>query len=70
MLPNFFQSYEFLLFCGLMFIDMLVFALMAKFYKYVDVPDQETEGNEVPMQEKSGSVNSSFEDDSGNKMER
>lgn len=53
-----------------MVLDMLIFALMAKFYKYVEVPDKETEGNDVPMHRKRGSVNSSFVDDSGNKTER
>lgn len=53
-----------------MIIDMMIFALMAKFYKYVEVPDKETEGNDVPMYRNGGSVNSSFVDDNGNKTER
>ncbi|XP_058790865.1 peptide transporter family 1-like [Phymastichus coffea] len=31
------QVYEFFLFAGLMFADMFIFAIMAKFYEYVDV---------------------------------
>ncbi|XP_043465187.1 peptide transporter family 1 isoform X2 [Leptopilina heterotoma] len=40
------QSYEFLLFAGLMFLDMIVFAVMAMCYKYVVITD-ESEGGEI-----------------------
>lgn len=39
------QVFEFFLFAVLMFADMLIFALMAKFYKYVDVSSDKEEIN-------------------------
>lgn len=58
-----FQAYEFLLFAGLMFIDMFIFTLMAMRYKYVEPKkaeddtskpedEQEPNGNSIPLKEK------------------
>lgn len=56
-----FQVYEFFLFAGLMFLFMIVFAIMAKFYKYVDIPD--TIEEEIVMEGKDGTINPSYKDD-------
>lgn len=55
------QVYEFFLFAGLMFLFMIVFAIMAKFYKYVDIPD--TIEEEIVMEGKDGTINPSYKDD-------
>lgn len=57
------QFYEFLLFAGLMFVDIIIFAIMAKFYKYVEVPEEESITEEINMEVKGGEVNTSFKDD-------
>ncbi|CAL7933595.1 unnamed protein product [Xylocopa violacea] len=57
------QVYEFFLFAGLMFVDIIIFAIMAKFYKYVDVPEDESVTEEITMDVKGGEVNASYQDD-------
>ena len=54
------QSLEFFLFAGLMLVDMLVFALLARSYKYVDATNKKKEENE---KKKEGKVNASYKDD-------
>ncbi|CAD1480446.1 unnamed protein product, partial [Heterotrigona itama] len=54
------QIFEFILFAGLMFIDIIIFSIMAKFYKYVDENASE---EIIHMSEKSGTVNTSYHDD-------
>lgn len=47
-----------------MFIDIIIFSIMAKFYKYVDTPEDEDASEEtIQMSEKSGTVNASYHDD-------
>lgn len=57
-----------------MLLDMLVFAVMAMFYKYVVISGESegngnvngnTNGNGIPMQSKHGSINASFVEDNG-----
>ncbi|XP_050583070.1 peptide transporter family 1 isoform X3 [Bombus affinis] len=55
------QVYEFLLFAGLMFIDIIIFAVMAKFYKYVD-EDEITEET-IHMSQETGAFNASYHQD-------
>ncbi|KAJ4436487.1 hypothetical protein ANN_16518, partial [Periplaneta americana] len=68
------QAYEFLLFAGLMFVDMAIFAFMAMRYKYVETPreeeeeDEEGKRNGLPMKErkmseKNGVDNAMFKGD-------
>ncbi|KAK1121556.1 hypothetical protein K0M31_010355 [Melipona bicolor] len=58
------QVFEFILFAGLMFIDIIIFSIMAKFYKYVDTPGDEDASEEIiHMSEKFGTVNASYRDD-------
>lgn len=57
------QVYEFFLFVGLMFIDTIIFSIMAKFYKYVEVPQDESNTEEIHMDTKNGTVNESYKDD-------
>ncbi|KOX78297.1 Peptide transporter family 1 [Melipona quadrifasciata] len=58
------QIFEFILFAGLMFIDIIIFSIMAKFYKYVDTPGDEDASEEIiHMSEKFGTVNASYHDD-------
>ncbi|XP_076385714.1 peptide transporter family 1 isoform X2 [Megachile rotundata] len=53
--------YEFLLFAGLMFVSMIIFAIMATFYKYVDPPEEEPVTEEIDL--KCGNINMSYKDD-------
>ncbi|XP_043586858.1 peptide transporter family 1 isoform X1 [Bombus pyrosoma] len=55
------QVYEFLLFAGLMFIDIIIFAIMAKFYKYVE-EDEITEET-IHMSQETGAFNASYHQD-------
>ncbi|XP_068085121.1 peptide transporter family 1 isoform X2 [Anabrus simplex] len=62
------QAYEFLLFAGLMIVDMGIFALMAWGYQYVKAPEDEaeTQNGDVPLQstkEKNGFDNKNFKTD-------
>lgn len=58
------QAYEFFLFAGLMFLDIIIFSTMAKFYKYVDVPDDDEDlTEEISMTDKRGTENKSYKDD-------
>lgn len=58
------QVFEFVLFAVLMFIDIIIFSIMAKFYKYVDTPGDEDASEEIiHMSEKFGTVNASYRDD-------
>ncbi|KAK9298287.1 hypothetical protein QLX08_008303 [Tetragonisca angustula] len=55
------QIFEFILFAGLMFIDIIIFSVIAKFYKYVDTSGDEDASEEtIHMNEKSGTVNPSY----------
>ncbi|XP_076679863.1 peptide transporter family 1 isoform X2 [Andrena cerasifolii] len=57
------QAYEFFLFAGLMFLDIIIFSIMAKFYKYVDVPEDDDLTEEISMTDKRGTENKSYKDD-------
>ncbi|XP_024944232.1 solute carrier family 15 member 1 isoform X3 [Cephus cinctus] len=57
------QASEFFLFAGLMLVDMLIFSLMAKFYKYVEIPDDESQNGDIALENKTGTVNESFRGD-------
>ncbi|XP_003693750.1 peptide transporter family 1 isoform X2 [Apis florea] len=57
------QVYEFLLFAGLMFIDVIIFAVMAKLYKYVNTPKNEEISENIQMDEKDGIINEAFKND-------
>ena len=54
-----FQAYEFFLFAGLMFVDMAIFAFMAMKYKYVEMPEEEDDeenlSKEIPLEERKSS---------------
>lgn len=54
--------YEFFLFAGLMFIDILVFAAIAKFYKHIDEPETQSIAEEIRMDDKYGTVNPTYKD--------
>ncbi|XP_043512875.1 peptide transporter family 1 isoform X1 [Frieseomelitta varia] len=54
------QIFEFVLFAVLMFVDIIIFSIIAKFYKYVDNPEDE---EIIDMSEKFGTVNTSYHDD-------
>lgn len=51
---------EFFLFAGLMFIDMIIFAVMAMFYKKPDVSEPTSEEMDVPLEENGGTINPAF----------
>ncbi|XP_017881375.1 peptide transporter family 1 [Ceratina calcarata] len=57
------QFYEILLFAGLMFVDIIIFAVMAKFYKYVEIPEESSISEEINMELKGGQLNASYKDD-------
>ncbi|XP_012287395.1 peptide transporter family 1 [Orussus abietinus] len=59
------QAMEFFLFAGLMFVDMLIFGLMAMAYKYVELPaEDELNGDiPIPLESKQGNENKSFASD-------
>ncbi|XP_076244051.1 peptide transporter family 1 [Calliopsis andreniformis] len=57
------QTYEFLLFAGLMLVDIIIFSIMAKFYKYVQLPEEDTMVEEINMDVKNGTANPSYKDD-------
>ncbi|XP_015515414.2 peptide transporter family 1 isoform X1 [Neodiprion lecontei] len=61
------QASEFFLFAGLMFVDMLIFGILAWFYKYVEIAEDEDElpNGDIVLNEKSGTTNPSFKDDGG-----
>lgn len=44
-----------------MFIFMILFGIMTMFYKYTEIP--ETNEEEIVLEGKNGSVNSSYKDD-------
>lgn len=46
------QASEFFMFAALMFVDMLIFAVIAYFYKYVDVHKMENERKKGLIMEK------------------
>jgi solute carrier family 15 oligopeptide transporter 1 len=64
---NVFQAKEFFLFSGLMFIDMIIFAIMAYFYKPANISSSgidEDEGkmsSNMPMQSANVFENSGYE---------
>ncbi|XP_014600773.1 PREDICTED: peptide transporter family 1 [Polistes canadensis] len=55
------QVYEFFLFAGLMLVFMILFSIMTLFYKYTNVP--ETDGEEIVLEEKNGTINQAYKDD-------
>ncbi|XP_031828402.1 peptide transporter family 1 isoform X2 [Nomia melanderi] len=57
------QMYEFLLFAALMFIDIIVFAVMARFYKYVEEPEAQSIAEEIRLDDKYGTLNPTYKDD-------
>lgn len=46
-----------------MFIDVIIFAVMAKLYKYVNTPENEEITENIQMDEKDGIVNKAFKND-------
>lgn len=50
-----------------MVVDMLIFGIMALFYKYVELPDEEEESldGDIALSGKTGVVNASLEPDDG-----
>lgn len=50
-----------------MFVDMLVFAVLAYFYKYVEPAKDDTQflNEEIALKEKTGATNAGFTDDQG-----
>ncbi|XP_076622950.1 peptide transporter family 1 isoform X1 [Colletes latitarsis] len=52
------QVYEFFLFAGLMFIDIIILAIMASFYKYVETPEDQSMTEEIQY----GTDNKSYSD--------
>ncbi|CAK9798135.1 Peptide transporter family 1 [Anthophora quadrimaculata] len=57
------QVYDLFLYAGLMFLDIIIFAILAKFYKYVEPAEEETITEEINMDVKKGEINSSYNDD-------
>ncbi|XP_076649962.1 peptide transporter family 1 isoform X2 [Halictus rubicundus] len=57
------QMYEFFMFAGLMFIDIIAFSILARFYTYVRKPEEESVTEEMDMNGKNGIVNESYKDD-------
>lgn len=57
------QIFEFILFAGLMFIDMIIFAIMANYYKYVVIPEDEITNGDIHMKEGGGVLNKTYQDD-------
>lgn len=57
------QMYEFFLFAGLMVVDIIVFAVMTRFYKYVESPEEVSTTEEMHMNGKNGNFNESYKDD-------
>ncbi|XP_043801458.1 peptide transporter family 1 isoform X2 [Apis laboriosa] len=57
------QAHEFLLFAALMFVDVIIFAVMAKLYKYVNTPENEEITENIQMNEKDGIINKAFKND-------
>ncbi|XP_043278431.1 peptide transporter family 1 isoform X2 [Venturia canescens] len=56
------QSSEFFLFAALMTVDMIIFAVMAKFYKYAELPETDSAEPEFPLEESCGGhLNHTFE---------
>lgn len=46
-----------------MFIDVIIFAVMAKLYKYVNTPKNEEISENIQMDEKDGIINEAFKND-------
>lgn len=46
-----------------MFVDVIIFAVMAKLYKYVNTPENEEITENIQMNEKDGIVNKAFKND-------
>nr|XP_033330919.1 peptide transporter family 1 isoform X1 [Megalopta genalis]XP_033330925.1 peptide transporter family 1 isoform X2 [Megalopta genalis] len=57
------QIFEFLLFAGLMAVDMILFAIMAQFYRYIVTPEEEVASDDIHMKEERGILNKSYQDD-------
>ncbi|KAG7211258.1 hypothetical protein KM043_010566 [Ampulex compressa] len=57
------QANEFFLFAGLMFAVILIFAVMAKFYKYVEIQEDESMKEDIALEAKNGTVNTAYKDD-------
>lgn len=56
------QASEFFMFAGLMFVDMIIFSIMAYFYKYVDWQERENDRkrDELHLSEARGIPNDGF----------
>lgn len=46
-----------------MVIDIVIFSVMAMFYRYVEVPEEEPIVEEISMDAKNGTTNPSYKDD-------
>ncbi|XP_076286672.1 peptide transporter family 1 isoform X2 [Lasioglossum baleicum] len=57
------QMYEFFLFAGLMFVDIIAFAVLTRFYTYVQKSEEESITEEEHTNWKNGTANESYKDD-------
>ncbi|XP_001603652.2 peptide transporter family 1 [Nasonia vitripennis] len=57
------QVFEFFLFAGLMFVDMIIFAIMARCYKYVEPVSNNESVEDIHLQTKNGIGNENYSED-------
>lgn len=57
------QVYEIFLYAGLMAVVIALFAVMTMFYTYVEIPEEEDTDGAIPLEEKTGNVNSAYKED-------
>lgn len=46
-----------------MAIDIAIFAVMCIFYKYVEMPEEESIDEDIPLEQKNGNVNLAYKED-------
>ncbi|XP_025159505.1 peptide transporter family 1 isoform X2 [Harpegnathos saltator] len=56
-------AYESFLYAGLMLLIMVVFTVMSLFYKYVEIPDDESSNGDIALENKDGNVNIAYKED-------
>ncbi|XP_014236153.1 peptide transporter family 1 [Trichogramma pretiosum] len=54
------QSFEFLLFAGLMFVDIMIFAVIARYYTYVENTSHDGSMEEIDMKSKAKDKNETY----------
>ncbi|XP_032688512.1 solute carrier family 15 member 1-like isoform X6 [Odontomachus brunneus] len=57
------QAYESFLYAGLMLVDMIIFSVMSLFYKYVKIPDEEDNNDDIALERKNGNINIAYNED-------